>query len=46
MQRAYPQIYKSNDRLLIQPESIDVQARDFVVAAKRAPLPKVACKSG
>ena len=37
VQRRYPQIYKSSDRLLIQPESIDVKARDFVIATKRAP---------
>jgi SpoVK/Ycf46/Vps4 family AAA+-type ATPase len=34
VQRRYPQIYKSKERLLINPESIDVTARDFVISAK------------
>lgn len=34
VQRTYPQIYKSNDRLLIKPEHIGVTARDFVLSAK------------
>lgn len=34
VQRTYPQIYKTNDRLLIKPETIDVTARDFVVSQK------------
>ena len=36
VQRRYPQIYKSNDRLLIEPETIEVSARDFVLSAKSA----------
>ncbi|KAJ3753388.1 P-loop containing nucleoside triphosphate hydrolase protein, partial [Lentinula raphanica] len=35
IQRKYPQIYKSNDRLLLQPESIKVGLRDFMVAIKK-----------
>ncbi|GJN91481.1 hypothetical protein Rhopal_004504-T1 [Rhodotorula paludigena] len=34
VQRTYPQIYKTNDRLLIKPESISVTARDFAVSQK------------
>ena len=34
VQRSYPQIYKSTDRLLIKPENIKVTARDFVVSQK------------
>ncbi|GAA5866873.1 hypothetical protein JCM3774_004585 [Rhodotorula dairenensis] len=32
VQRTYPQIYKTNDRLLIKPEQISVTARDFVIS--------------
>jgi hypothetical protein len=32
IQRRYPQIYTSEDRLLLKPESIEVQARDFMIA--------------
>ncbi|KAJ3738978.1 P-loop containing nucleoside triphosphate hydrolase protein [Lentinula detonsa] len=35
IQRKYPQIYKSNDRLLLKPETISVGLRDFMVAIKR-----------
>lgn len=34
VQRRYPQIYQSTDRLLLQPESIDVELRDFMIAIK------------
>ncbi|GAA5891142.1 hypothetical protein JCM6882_006438 [Rhodosporidiobolus microsporus] len=34
VQRTYPQIYKTNDRLLIKPETIGVTARDFVLSQK------------
>ena len=34
MQRRYPQIYKSNDRLLLKPETIDVKLRDFMISVK------------
>lgn len=34
MQRTYPQIYKTNERLVIKPETIDVTARDFIVSQK------------
>ncbi|TIA74891.1 hypothetical protein E3P91_00714 [Wallemia ichthyophaga] len=30
VQRRYPQIYKTNDRLLLDPKSINVQAKDFM----------------
>lgn len=36
MQRRYPQIYKSNDRLLLKPETIDVKLRDFMISVKSA----------
>lgn len=32
IQRRYPQIYQSNDRLLLKPESIGVTLRDFMIA--------------
>ncbi|KAJ3909689.1 hypothetical protein F5879DRAFT_791142 [Lentinula edodes] len=35
IQRKYPQIYKSEDRLLLQPETISVALRDFMVAIKK-----------
>ncbi|KAM0793371.1 hypothetical protein ACM66B_000826 [Microbotryomycetes sp. NB124-2] len=34
VQRTFPQIYKTNDRLLIKPEKIEVTARDFIVSQK------------
>lgn len=34
IQRRYPQIYKSKDRLLLQPETIQVQAKDFMTSIK------------
>ncbi|KAL7411003.1 hypothetical protein BDY24DRAFT_398331 [Mrakia frigida] len=34
IQRRYPQIYKTNDRLLLEPESISVQAKDFMISVK------------
>jgi hypothetical protein len=34
VQRTFPQIYKSTDRLLVQPEKIKVQPRDFMGAIK------------
>jgi ATPase family AAA domain-containing protein 2 len=34
VQRRYPQIYKSNDRLLLKPESIEVGLRDFMISIK------------
>lgn len=36
VQRTYPQIYKTNDRLLIKPEEISVTARDFVISQQSA----------
>ncbi|KAI0092884.1 hypothetical protein BDY19DRAFT_926936 [Irpex rosettiformis] len=35
VQRRYPQIYKSQDRLLLQPESINVELRDFMISVKK-----------
>ncbi|OCH93260.1 AAA-domain-containing protein [Obba rivulosa] len=35
VQRRYPQIYKSNDRLLLQPESINIELRDFMISIKK-----------
>ncbi|KZT74624.1 AAA-domain-containing protein [Daedalea quercina L-15889] len=35
VQRRYPQIYKSNDRLLLKPETIEVELRDFMIAVKK-----------
>ncbi|KAK7691101.1 hypothetical protein QCA50_006204 [Cerrena zonata] len=35
IQRRYPQIYRSNDRLLLDPDSIQVQLRDFMVSIKK-----------
>ncbi|KAG8900837.1 hypothetical protein FRB99_005742 [Tulasnella sp. 403] len=35
VQRRYPQIYKSNDRLLVKPDTIQVQAKDFMIALKK-----------
>lgn len=34
VQRQYPQIYKTSDRLVIKPETIQVTARDFVLSSK------------
>lgn len=34
IQRRYPQIYKSKDRLLLKPETIDVGLRDFMISIK------------
>lgn len=39
VQRKYPQIYKTTDRLLIKPEEIDVVARDFIISAKSRLFP-------
>lgn len=39
VQRTYPQIYKTNDRLVIKPETIDVTARDFIVSQKSKGCP-------
>ncbi|KZO93796.1 AAA-domain-containing protein [Calocera viscosa TUFC12733] len=34
IQRTYPQIYKSKDRLVIQPDNVKVAAKDFMIALK------------
>ena len=38
VQRRYPQIYKSNDRLLLKPETIEVELRDFMISIKSMSL--------
>ena len=35
VQRRYPQIYKSNAKLLINPETINVSAKDFMISIKK-----------
>lgn len=35
VQRRYPQIYKSNEKLLINPETITVSAKDFMISIKK-----------
>ncbi len=35
VQRRYPQIYKSNEKLQIQPETIKVIAKDFMISVKK-----------
>lgn len=35
VQRRYPQIYKSNEKLKIQPETIVVSAKDFMISVKK-----------
>ena len=35
VQRRYPQIYKSNEKLLIKPETINVTAKDFMISVKK-----------
>ncbi|KAH0538761.1 hypothetical protein FGG08_004649 [Glutinoglossum americanum] len=35
VQRRYPQIYKSNEKLLIDPTSIDITAKDFMISVKK-----------
>ncbi|KAI9776939.1 MAG: hypothetical protein M1839_009181 [Geoglossum umbratile] len=35
VQRRYPQIYKSTEKLLIDPTSIDITAKDFMISVKK-----------
>lgn len=35
IQRRYPQIYKSNEKLQIKPETINVTAKDFMISVKK-----------
>ena len=35
VQRTYPQIYRSNEKLMIDPETINVTAKDFMISVKR-----------
>lgn len=34
IQRRYPQVYKTDDRLLLKPETIGVGLRDFMISIK------------
>ncbi|KZT35228.1 AAA-domain-containing protein [Sistotremastrum suecicum HHB10207 ss-3] len=35
VQRTYPQIYQSQDRLVVKPEKIEVRAKDFMLSIKK-----------
>ena len=35
VQRTYPQIYKSDEKLQIQPEKINITAKDFMISIKK-----------
>ena len=35
VQRRYPQIYKSNEKLLIDPKTIEVKPKDFMISIKK-----------
>ena len=35
VQRRYPQIYKSNEKLIIHPETINVTAKDFMISVNK-----------
>lgn len=35
VQRRYPQIYKSNEKLVIKPETINITAKDFMISIKK-----------
>ena len=35
VQRRYPQIYRSNEKLLIKPETIKITAKDFMISIKK-----------
>lgn len=35
VQRRYPQIYKSNEKLQIKPETINITAKDFMISVKK-----------
>ncbi|TFK53324.1 AAA-domain-containing protein [Heliocybe sulcata] len=35
VQRRYPQIYKSTERLVVKPETIQVELRDFMISVKK-----------
>ena len=34
IQRQYPQVYKTTDRLLLKPETIGIGLRDFMISIK------------
>lgn len=47
VQRRYPQIYRSNEKLLIDPETINVTAKDFMISVKQmVPSSERAASSG
>lgn len=47
VQRRYPQIYKSNQKLIIHPETINVTAKDFMISVKKmVPSSERAASSG
>ncbi|KAL9613520.1 MAG: hypothetical protein Q9167_001962 [Letrouitia subvulpina] len=47
VQRRYPQIYRSNEKLLIDPETITVTAKDFMISVKQmVPSSERAASSG
>lgn len=47
VQRRYPQIYQSNEKLLIKPETITVAAKDFMISIKKiVPSSERAASSG
>ena len=47
VQRRYPQIYKSNEKLIIHPETINVTAKDFMISVKKiVPSSERAISSG
>ena len=41
VQRRYPQIYTSTDKLVVDPKSINVIARDFMIATESSTLSSV-----
>lgn len=47
VQRRYPQIYQSNEKLLIKPETITIGAKDFMISIKKmVPSSERAASSG
>jgi len=47
VQRRYPQIYQSNEKLLIKPETITIGAKDFMISIKKmVPSSERASSSG
>lgn len=46
VQRRYPQIYKSNERLVLDPTSINVELRDFMISVRSTYLIVVVFNNG